>query len=136
MLKQKIEAYGIKHLLHLPSYIRDEDLPTVYGLASVVVFPSVYEGFGLPVLVGMACGAPVITFNVSSLPEVTGDAAVLVDHASPEQLSDAMRAVLTSASLRASLAERGRRRAQLFNWGATAHATLRVYERAYTQCHM
>ena len=100
------------------------------------MFPSVYEGFGLPVLVGMACGVPVITFNVSSLPEVTGDAAVLVDHASPEQLSDAMRAVLTSASLRASLAERGRRRAQLFNWGATAHATLRVYERAYTQCHM
>jgi glycosyltransferase involved in cell wall biosynthesis len=99
----------------------------VYRLASVFVFPSLYEGFGLPPLEAMACGTPVITSNVSSLPEVTGDAALLVDPYSAEAIADAMRRVLTDTALRSDLSVRGLARAREFSWARAAQQVRRIY---------
>jgi glycosyltransferase involved in cell wall biosynthesis len=91
------------------------------------VFPSLYEGFGMPVLEAMACGAPVITSATTSLPEVAGDAAVLIDPHSPEQLAEALVHVLTDRALRETLRAKGFERAKQFTWERAARSTLAVY---------
>ncbi len=105
----------------------DLDLPALLSGATMFVFPSRYEGFGLPPLEAMACGAPVIVANTSSLPEVVGDAGLLVapDH---ESLAEAIQRVLDDANLRDQLRERGLERARQFSWARTARATIAVYE--------
>jgi glycosyltransferase involved in cell wall biosynthesis len=103
------------------------DLDALYRAASLFVYPSVYEGFGLPVVEAMARGVPTITSNTSSLPEVVGDAAVTVDPASVEGLADAIVRVARDPSLVARLAEDGRRRAAAFSWDETARLTLEAY---------
>lgn len=105
-----------------------DDLEAVYRRASALVYPSSYEGFGLPVLEAMARGVPVITSNVSSLPEVAGDAAILVDPRSEDDLAAAIERVVTDPDLRARLSDGGRRRAAAFSWDETASRTLAVYE--------
>ena len=104
-----------------------EDMRLLYAHASVFVFPSRFEGFGLPVLEAMACGAPVITSNVTSLPEVAGDAAVLIDPESPAGLGEALVRVLESSSLQATLRAKGLERAARFTWEKTARETVAVY---------
>ncbi len=104
-----------------------ETLATAYADADVVAYISLYEGFGLPVLEAMSAGAPVITSNTSSLPEVAGDAALLVDPEDVEEIADAVARVLTDPALAEDLRRRGRERAALFTWAATARATLDVY---------
>jgi glycosyltransferase involved in cell wall biosynthesis len=123
-----IERLGLRELVHLPGYIPEEELPALYNLAEVLVYPSLYEGFGLPVLEAMACGIPVITSNVSSMPEVAGDAAVLVEPRSVEQLSNALSRVLTDADLRAQMSEKGLERSRMFTWEKAARETMQVYE--------
>jgi glycosyltransferase involved in cell wall biosynthesis len=108
--------------------LTDDDLPALYNGASLFVFPSLYEGFGLPVLEAMACGTPVITSNVSSLPEVAGNAAMLVDPYNVDALAGTMRHVLSDQALAADLRARGLQRAQQFSWERTARETLAVYK--------
>jgi len=109
-------------------YVRRGLLPALYHLASLFVYPSLYEGFGMPLVEAMAARTPVITSNVSAMPEVAGDAAVLIDPLSVEELRDAMERVLTDAELAADLADAGYKRAQDFQWERTAAATKVFFE--------
>jgi glycosyltransferase involved in cell wall biosynthesis len=95
--------------------------------AAVFVYPSFYEGFGLPPLEAMACGTPVISTNVSSIPEVVGDAGILVSPTDVEELSDAMLRVLDNETLKAQLSEKGLKQASKFSWRATAEKTVELY---------
>jgi glycosyltransferase involved in cell wall biosynthesis len=110
-------------------YVPTADLRVLYGLARALVYPSLWEGFGLPVVEAMACGCPVITSTVSSLPEVAGGAALLVDPTVTDALAAAIEQVWTDDGLRQQLAERGLERARLFTWERTARETVAVYER-------
>ena len=124
-----IEQYGVSDRIVFHP-MPDEDLPLIYGLADAFVFPSLSEGFGLPPLEAMACGTPVITSNISSLPEVVGEAGILVDPYNVEEIAQAIRKVLTDNELRLSMSEKGMERAKLFTWENTARKTLVVYEEA------
>jgi glycosyltransferase involved in cell wall biosynthesis len=110
------------------NYVSDEVLHQLYGGAHALVFPSLYEGFGLPALEAMSHGTPVITSNVSSLPEVVGDAALLVDPKSVDAIREAMARLLTDAALRHSLSVKGKARAAKFTWQETARKTLEIYK--------
>ncbi len=110
-----------------PGYVADEDLPAIYAGAACFVFPSLYEGFGLPVLEAMACGAPVVCSDASSLPEVAGDAALMVRPDDTGGLADAIDRILTDSQLRDDLVVRGIRRAERFTWERTARQTAEVY---------
>jgi glycosyltransferase involved in cell wall biosynthesis len=111
-------------------YVRLDHLPALHSAATAFVFPSLYEGFGLPVLEAMACGAPVLTSNVSATAEVAGDAALLVDPQSQDEIREGMRRLLADAQLRGDLAQRGIERARAFSWQRAADETHAVYERA------
>ncbi len=110
-------------------YVRDEDLPALYSGALAFVYPSLYEGFGLPPAEAMACGTPVITSNGTSLPEVVGDAAVLVDPEDVSSIADAMLRVVRSESLRSEMSERGIKRAERFTWDNAARQTWQILSR-------
>jgi glycosyltransferase involved in cell wall biosynthesis len=112
-------------------YIEEEDKPAMYSGASLFVFPSSYEGFGLDPLEAMSCGAPVVCSNRTSLPEVVGDAALTFDPDNTGQLVAAMRSVLTNPALAADLRARSLQQAARFNWRKTATETLAVYQEAY-----
>ena len=110
-----------------PGYVTREEQPLWYTAADVFVYPSQYEGFGLPPLEAMACGTPVVTSNVSSLPEVTGDAALLVDPTDTNEIADAMKRVLTDPMLHAELRARGLARAKQFSWARSARQIRDIY---------
>lgn len=114
----------------LTGYVADEHLPALYGGADVFAFPSLYEGFGLPVLEAMACGTAVLTSNVTSLPEVAGDAALLVDPYSVESIAAGLHELLANTALRYSLAKQGQIRAGAFTWERAAEATWQVLHEA------
>ncbi|HLF28108.1 MAG TPA: glycosyltransferase family 1 protein [Anaerolineae bacterium] len=128
-LLQQIEELGVSDAVRLTGYVPDADLPALYNLARVVAFPSLYEGFGLPVIEGMACGVPVITSNRSSMAELGSGAALLVDSMQPEALADGLSRLLSDATLRAELREAGLARAAEFSWARAAEETAKVYER-------
>ncbi|EKF84902.1 glycosyltransferase family 1 protein [Methanobacterium formicicum] len=109
-------------------YVPEEDLPAFYNLADLFVYPSLYEGFGLPPLEAMACGTPVVTSNTSSLPEVVGDAGIMVDPLDEEALASAMHRILSDEELQCELRERGISRARDFSWQKTAQKTWKVYQ--------
>ncbi|MPZ22991.1 MAG: glycosyltransferase [Dehalococcoidia bacterium] len=111
-------------------YVPDEDLPALYSGCDVFAFPSLYEGFGLPLLEAMACGAPVVATSSSAIPEVAGDAALLVTPGSPPSLADGLRQVLEDEEARRGMIERGLSRAACFSWRETATKTLEVYREA------
>lgn len=111
-------------------YVADEDLPALYAGALAFVFPTLYEGFGLPALEAMACGTPVITSNTTSLPEVAGDAALLVDPADADELCAAISTIVSDASLRDELRRKGLMRASEFSWQRNAEITAKVYHAA------
>jgi len=115
--------------LRVLGFVPDADLPALYGGADAFVYPSLLEGFGLPVLEAMRCATPVLTSNVSALPEVAGDAALLVDPRSVEEVEAALRRLAGEPELRADLVARGLRRAEGFSWTRTARQTLHVYQR-------
>lgn len=112
-------------------FVEEEDKPAVYSAASLFVFPSLYEGFGLPPLEAMGCGTPVVCSNRTSLPEVVGDAAISVDPEDTRALVDAMKRVLTNETLHADLRTRSVQRAAHFSWHNTAQETLEVYEETF-----
>jgi glycosyltransferase involved in cell wall biosynthesis len=111
-------------------WVSDEELAGLYGLATCLAFPSLAEGFGLPVLEAMRRGLPVVCSNATSLPEVAGDAALYFEPTDTEAMTRALERVLGDAALRERLAAAGHAQAQKFSWDATARETLRSYERA------
>jgi len=118
---------GIEDQIIFLGKVKEDDLPAVYSTAEAFVCPSLYEGFGLPVLEAMACGAPVITSNISSLPEVIGDAGIMVDPYSAEDLAEKMREISVNTALAEEMREKGLQRAKLFTWEKCALQTLKVY---------
>lgn len=114
--------------VHLTGYLADEDVPIVYNGAAALAFPSLHEGFGLPALEALACGTPVLTSNSSSLPEVVGDAALLVDPLDTAALAAGLARLIGDEALRAELRERGLARARQFTWRRTAEQTLEILE--------
>ncbi len=113
-----------------PGFIKEVDLAAVYSAASVFVFPSLYEGFGLPPLEAMACGTPCVVSNSSSLPEVTGRAAMLFNPTSVEQFVECMTRVMEDEDLYEKLRREGLRQSALFSWNKAAAQTLEVYRAA------
>jgi glycosyltransferase involved in cell wall biosynthesis len=126
-----VESLNLTESIRFPGYISQEELPLWYNAASLFVYPSHFEGFGLPVLEAMACGIPVITSTVSSLPEVAGrdGAAWLVSPTDDEALAQAMAKLMANADLRASMSERGLAQAAKFRWEKTARETVAIYQK-------
>ncbi|PYQ00934.1 MAG: glycosyltransferase family 1 protein, partial [Acidobacteria bacterium] len=129
-LRRAVEAAGVRQDVRFFGFVPDHTLAALYRLASVFVFPSLYEGFGLPPLEAMACGTPVVTSSLSSLPEVVGDAAVLVDPYHPEDIARGLEEVLCDPALQADLSARGRARAHEFSWERSAQAIHAGYMKA------
>ncbi len=125
-----IEQLEVSNLVILTGYVPEADLPALYSGARCFVYPSYFEGFGLPPLEAMQCGTPVIVGNRTSLPEVVGDAAVLVDPFSVEAIAAAIEKVIRDSDLCRTLRVKGLERARLFEWRETARQTLAVYEKA------
>ena len=112
-------------------YVEDSDMAAIYTLADLLVFPSLHEGFGVPVLEAMACGTPVLTSNISALPEVAGDAAILVDPYSVESIANGILAILSDEKLRYRLIEKGFERIKVFNRKESAKAIVESYKKAF-----
>lgn len=127
-LVAQVAALGLADRVKFLSYVPYDELPILLNQALALVFPSLWEGFGLPVLEAMACGAPVITSNLSSLPEVAGDAALLVDPYQVGAIAEAMQAICQDGCLRADLSQRGRHRAAQFSWQRTGAATRAILQ--------
>lgn len=121
---------NIKNRVFITGYVNDEDLAALYSGAMAFIYPSFYEGFGLPPLEAMQCGVPVITSNTSSLPEVVGDAAIMIDPKDGDALSDAILRIYNSPSLRSDMSERSLARAKKFSWAKTAEETVKAYRTA------
>ena len=126
-LFRQVEKHGLQDEVQFLGYAGDEDLARIYSLADVFVFPSLYEGFGFPPLEAMACGTPVVTSNTSSLPEVVGDAALMVDPQDTAEIAEAIMTILGDSLVRKRLINRGFKRAEAFSWERTAMQTLQVY---------
>jgi glycosyltransferase involved in cell wall biosynthesis len=122
--------FGVAPSVRFLGFVPDGDLPALYSMASLFVYPSLYEGFGLPVLEALACGAPVITSNNSSLPEVAGDAAILIEPRDAEALAVAMARLLDDGNLRRDLGQRGPAQAYRFSWDASARQLRAAFENA------
>ncbi len=128
-IESSIARSGVAHAIAFTGYVPFADLPALYSLAEMFVFPSVYEGFGLPVVEAMACGVPVITGPTPALAEVAGGAIEQVDHLDAGALGDAMVALARSRERRQHLAAQGIERAQTFSWRRAARETLDIYRR-------
>ena len=122
-----VQQLGLEPYVQFTGYVADEHLPGLYAGSDLFVFPSLYEGFGLPPLEAMACGTPVVCSNAASLPEVVGEAAITVDPYDVEALAGAMHRVLADADLQQDLRRRGLERAAGFTWERTAQETVQVY---------
>ena len=127
MLRRAVHRYNLHKHVRFLGFQPEETLAVLYRLADVFVFPSLYEGFGLPPLEAMASGTPVVVSNVSSLPEVVGDAGVLVNPYDPVSIADGVRQVLTDGPLRAELTAKGLVRARTFSWEASVRQVRRIY---------
>lgn len=127
-----VHRLGVSDAVHFLGFVADEDLPDLYTHATAFAFPSLYEGFGFPVLESMACGTPVLTSNVSSLPEVAGKSALTVDPYDIEAITDGLERLLSDSALRQHCIEEGFRHVQRFNWAQSAQLLLRVYQDVLT----
>lgn len=124
----KLDELGIREDVTLTGFVADEDLPALYAGAEAFVYPSLFEGFGLPPLEAMACGTQVVASNSSSLPEVVGDAGLLVDPFDVQGYADAIERLLTDSNVRREYRSRGLRRARSFSWDQAAHRHLEIYQ--------
>ncbi len=129
---ERVEVLGLEANVRFPGFIPQQELPWYYRAAAIFVYPSLFEGFGLPVLEAMASGTPVITSTASSLPEVAGDAALMVHPKDTEGLAGAMGRVLREPELADKLRRAGLKRASCFSWDRTAQATARLHRRVLT----
>jgi len=124
-----VRELKLENRIIFTGYVPENDLPGLYQGATLFVYPSFYEGFGLPPLEAMACGLPVIVSHTTSLPEVVGDAGVYVDPNDVEQISFSIDTVLSDSELRQTLIQRGLERAKLFSWEKAAKETLKLYQK-------
>jgi glycosyltransferase involved in cell wall biosynthesis len=129
-LRERIAVFGLESRVDWRPYANDNELPALYRGARALVLPSLHEGFGLTALEAMGCGTPVVASSASSIPEVVGDAALLVDPLASESIAAALGQVLTNDQLCKDLRERGRERARRFSWEATARAVQQTVARA------
>jgi glycosyltransferase involved in cell wall biosynthesis len=129
----RVEALGLSKEIIFPGYVMNDELPLWYNAATILAYPSLYEGFGMPVLEAQACGTPVLTSNVSSLPEAAGDAASMVDPYDVEALAAELDRLLTDKPLRHELRKRGLAHASQFTWPLMAQETADVYRRALAE---
>ena len=127
LLKQ-IEALNLQNNVIFTGYVSETELADIYNAVDLFVFPSLYEGFGIPPLEAMACGTPVITSNTSSLPEVVGDAAIQADPYNVEDFAEKMYEVLQNDDLKEELVRKGLKRSKMFSWDSSAKKTLKVYK--------
>jgi len=124
-----VESLNLSNEVIFTDFVPETDLPTYYSGAEVFVLPSLYEGFGFPVLEAMACGCPVITSNTSSLPEVVGEAGIMVDPSATDSLAQAIWQVLTDSELRDNMIRKGLEQSKRFSWEKAAEQTLEVYNK-------
>jgi glycosyltransferase involved in cell wall biosynthesis len=127
---EAVEEHRLQDHVRFLGHVNDDDLPPLYTGARCLLFPSSYEGFGLPILEAMACGCPVITSESGSLAEVAGNAALLVDPIATESIADGMRTLIGEPTVRADLIAKGHTRVQQFSWRTAAEQTLAVYREA------
>jgi len=127
LLKQ-IESLNLQKDIIFTGYVSERELAEIYNAVDLFVFPSLYEGFGMPPLEAMACGTPVITSNTSSLPEVVGDAAIVVDPYDVDKLVEEMYQLLTDDGLKKEMIRKGLKRSKIFSWDESARKTLKVYK--------
>ncbi len=125
---KKVELYNLKDDVIFTDYVDDGDVPILLNGASIFVFPSIYEGFGLPPLEAMACGTPVIASNTASIPEVIGDAGILVNPYSPEELSCAIEELINDEILRLELRRRSLQQAEKYTWKMSVHKLKGIYQ--------
>jgi glycosyltransferase involved in cell wall biosynthesis len=125
-LFEQVERLHLSNLVRFADYVEQSDLPALYSGANGMVFPSLYEGFGLPPLEAMSCGTPVLASTTSSVPEVVGDAGILLDPHDSRAWADAVQRVMTDGALSAELSRKGLERAAQFTWERCARETLRV----------
>jgi glycosyltransferase involved in cell wall biosynthesis len=122
-----VGKYQLSSRVHVLGYVDRADMAALYSRAELLAFPSLYEGFGFPILEAMACGAPVLTSSVSSMPEVAGDAAIYVDPLEVESIAQGILGLISDESLRADLAQRGTKRTALFSWRESARQTADLF---------
>lgn len=132
-LKAKVSRFNFQDKIIFTGYLENEILPVFYNGCSLFVYPSLYEGFGLPPLEAMSCGIPVISSNTSSIPEVVGDSGILINPYSSTELCDAMLKLLSSDKLLDFYGKKGYERSMLFSWEKTATKTLEVYKKVQTE---
>jgi len=132
---EEIESSGAEQSIRLLGVARDEDLPLLYNCADLFVYPSLYEGFGLPPLEAMACGVPVITSNTSSLPEVVGNAGIMVEPHDINSLSETMASVLKDKELKHRMSRDGLKRAKMFTWEKMVSEVLKIYNEILSWNH-
>jgi len=130
---ETVERLDMHERVMFAGFVDDEDVPALYSGATITAYPSLYEGFGFPILESMACGTPVVTSNVSSMPEVAGNAALLVDPYDVNALSNSLRELLTKPVLRERLITLGYAQAEKFTWQQAAQNLLSIYERVLAQ---
>ncbi|AFZ36077.1 glycosyl transferase group 1 [Stanieria cyanosphaera PCC 7437] len=130
-LKQQAKELGISEQIKFLNYVSYQELPIIIQGAIALVFPTLWEGFGLPALEAMACGTPVITSNLASLPEITGDAAILINPDQVQEITSAMSEIATNNQLRSHLSHLSLIQASKFSWQKTAEATRQVLEQYY-----
>jgi glycosyltransferase involved in cell wall biosynthesis len=126
---ETVRRHRLESSVEFTGYVSNSQLVKLYQNAEVSAYPSLYEGFGLPVLEAMACGCPTVTSRTTSLPEVAGDACILVDPESVVSIADGLKRVLSDADLRRDMTQKGLRQAQKFTWEKTARKTLSVYQK-------
>lgn len=126
-IEETLKHYQLEKDVIFPGYLEDKELQKVYSLAAVFVFPSLYEGFGIPPLEAMASGCPVVGSNAASLPEVIGEAGLLIDPKNAYKMAEAISSLITNDHLRSMLIERGKQQANKFSWEASAQKALEVF---------
>ena len=134
VLKKMLSDIGEKELIsqiQLTGYVVNTDLPAIYNLCEIFLYPSLRESFGIPMLEAMRCGAPVITSNTSSMPEVSGGAAMIIDPYKPEEITAAMQKILTDQKVREELILKGFEQSRKFSWEAMAGDVLKLYEQVF-----
>ena len=129
----EINAIHLYNHIVLTGYVSDEDLPVIYGLSQILLFPSLREGFGIPIIEAMACGVPVITSNTSSMPEVAGDAAHLINPNKTEEITSGIIKILSDKNFKDELIQKGLKRYKSFTWGFMARQVLDLYKQLFEE---